>query len=81
MRMVALVTLSPSLCVVVMGSGSFFQVYLPGVFVLRRTIAPRVSVSEMHPHFVVAALVFFLKTKRAVGICPGVFLTLMNENI
>ena len=37
------------------------------VFVLRRTIAPRVSMSDMHSHFVVATLIFFPKTQRAVG--------------
>ena len=49
--------MSPSsLRVVVIWRSSFFQVYLPGVFVLRRAVASRVSMSEMHPHLMVATL-------------------------
>ena len=56
-RMVALFPMSPSsLRAVVLWRSSFFQVYLPGVFVLRRAIASRVSMSEMHPHLMVASL-------------------------
>ena len=45
---------------------SFREALLPGVFVLRRTIATLVTVSEMHLHFVVAALISFVKTELAV---------------
>ena len=37
------------------------------VFVLRRAIASRVSMNEMHPYLMVAASIFFTKTQRAVG--------------
>ena len=55
--MVTLFPMSPSsLRAVVIRRSSFFQVYLPGVFVLRRAIASRVSISEMDPHLMVATL-------------------------
>ena len=56
-RMVALVTVGPpSLRAVVTWRSYFFQVYLLGVVVLRRAIASTVSMSEMHPHLMVATL-------------------------
>ena len=37
------------------------------MFVLRCVITTRVGISKMHPHFMVAVLIFFTKTQCAVG--------------
>ena len=67
-RMVALFPMSPFFACCGHMAKLFLSSVIAGVFVLRRAIASRVSMSETHPHLMVATVIFFLKTQRAVGV-------------
>ena len=66
--MIALFSIfSASSFVALVRSGSFFEVHALIMFISRCILPPRACNCEMHPYFMVTALILFTKTQSVVG--------------